>query len=515
MNENKSVKRGLVLAGGGAKGAFAFGVMQCLISQGIEIHAVSGTSVGALNAALFSTGEMSKGETIWKTLERDRVYPWRFPVLLSILLLPPIILAHFLIAARRGLLQNENLQVLATWFVSLVMTALPFPIVFVVGFALSETGIVNLDQNLPFILMGTVFALVYSLLLTQTLLKRIDVGPWLGIRLLLFAAPCVAWGWYGPPEQGTAELGGYKVPIITALPVTGIALVFLSDLFCGYLSRWSVMTSEPLARTIADISSSKFRLPTYVTVAASRYWTVPRRGLIADSTDNSASAGMRKPLSPFALWGAKWLDPLCLNPSASKIWIPIYRNMQQCDPSSRTLALLASAALPYGIVPSVRIEGESVVDGGVADNLPLLPMILKEKCDELIVVCLSPLSGSASDVESSLKNDCIGVLMMQRFARLSEYIRRRWREEGDRLGFWQFAVVRYRCRAHAIVNRRWPKRLILIAPSSKLGGKWPGADFLCGTMNFNSGFALRIMKLGEQAATEALSMMHETEGPAV
>ena len=47
---------GLVLSGGGAKGAYEVGVWQTLVDSGIskDIMAISGTSVGAINAALFA-----------------------------------------------------------------------------------------------------------------------------------------------------------------------------------------------------------------------------------------------------------------------------------------------------------------------------------------------------------------------------------------------------------------------------------------------------------------------------
>jgi NTE family protein len=43
---------GLVLSGGGAKGAYQVGVIKCLADYGVRITAVSGASVGALNGAL-------------------------------------------------------------------------------------------------------------------------------------------------------------------------------------------------------------------------------------------------------------------------------------------------------------------------------------------------------------------------------------------------------------------------------------------------------------------------------
>ena len=63
-------KLGLVLAGGGGKGAYEIGVWQALRDLGLEpsVAAVSGTSVGALNAALFATGDLERARTVWRDL---------------------------------------------------------------------------------------------------------------------------------------------------------------------------------------------------------------------------------------------------------------------------------------------------------------------------------------------------------------------------------------------------------------------------------------------------------------
>jgi len=47
----------LALQGGGAHGAFTWGVLDCLLEdEGIEIAAISGTSAGALNGAAVKAG---------------------------------------------------------------------------------------------------------------------------------------------------------------------------------------------------------------------------------------------------------------------------------------------------------------------------------------------------------------------------------------------------------------------------------------------------------------------------
>jgi NTE family protein len=47
---------GLVLGGGGAKGAYQAGVAACLADQGVRVRAICGASVGALNGAVLACG---------------------------------------------------------------------------------------------------------------------------------------------------------------------------------------------------------------------------------------------------------------------------------------------------------------------------------------------------------------------------------------------------------------------------------------------------------------------------
>ena len=63
-------KWALTLAGGGAKGAYQFGVWKALREMQLEknLVAVSGSSVGALNAALISLNEFEDAGTIWTSI---------------------------------------------------------------------------------------------------------------------------------------------------------------------------------------------------------------------------------------------------------------------------------------------------------------------------------------------------------------------------------------------------------------------------------------------------------------
>jgi len=66
-------KIGLVLSGGGAKGAYEAGVITALYELDIvdKIKVVSGTSIGALNLTVFPAQEKLLCENIWKNIKRD------------------------------------------------------------------------------------------------------------------------------------------------------------------------------------------------------------------------------------------------------------------------------------------------------------------------------------------------------------------------------------------------------------------------------------------------------------
>ena len=58
----------LVLGGGGAKGAYQIGVIDALEEMGITCGSVYGTSIGALNAAMYAQGRMDEARELWNSL---------------------------------------------------------------------------------------------------------------------------------------------------------------------------------------------------------------------------------------------------------------------------------------------------------------------------------------------------------------------------------------------------------------------------------------------------------------
>lgn len=64
---------GLVLEGGGAKGAYQIGAWKALRDAGVKIKGVAGTSVGALNGALICMGDVEKAESLWEDISYSKV----------------------------------------------------------------------------------------------------------------------------------------------------------------------------------------------------------------------------------------------------------------------------------------------------------------------------------------------------------------------------------------------------------------------------------------------------------
>ena len=65
---------GIVLEGGGARGAYQIGVWTALREAGMKIKGVAGPSVGALNGALICMDDLGKAEEIWRNMTYSTVF---------------------------------------------------------------------------------------------------------------------------------------------------------------------------------------------------------------------------------------------------------------------------------------------------------------------------------------------------------------------------------------------------------------------------------------------------------
>lgn len=67
------MKKGLILEGGGAKGAYHIGAYKAIKEMGIKINGVAGTSVGALNGSMIVQGDFEKAYELWSNISYSTV----------------------------------------------------------------------------------------------------------------------------------------------------------------------------------------------------------------------------------------------------------------------------------------------------------------------------------------------------------------------------------------------------------------------------------------------------------
>ncbi|MBR5517198.1 MAG: patatin-like phospholipase family protein [Firmicutes bacterium] len=70
----KKEKLALVLAGGGARGAYEVGVWQAMAELGMKIDIVTGSSVGSINGAMVCQGDLELSLKMWKEMETHNVF---------------------------------------------------------------------------------------------------------------------------------------------------------------------------------------------------------------------------------------------------------------------------------------------------------------------------------------------------------------------------------------------------------------------------------------------------------
>lgn len=71
MNTFIPSQTALVLGGGGAKGAYQLGAIEALGELGVRPLSVYGTSVGALNAAMYAQGRMAEAQELWESMRLE------------------------------------------------------------------------------------------------------------------------------------------------------------------------------------------------------------------------------------------------------------------------------------------------------------------------------------------------------------------------------------------------------------------------------------------------------------
>ena len=394
---------GLVLEGGGAKGAYAFGCIKALTEAGIRFDAVAGSSVGALNAALLGAGMVDFGEAYWGAMRHRKVYR---PRLRGILLMPIIVLRALLYVFSKA------------------------------------TGI--RDPSIGRAL-----------------------GPIATGAILFFAGTTLFWGigrltgWTGAPNFSTA---------LTALIVPFLMLVMLAIRSTTDALGISLLLPNALRQQVESIASriGSSTVPVYATLCE-------RVPLIDPDhvTSYVETTGPQRPLPEIAL-------------------LPVYVKLNDLQQRERVAAIMASAAMPIGIFPPVKVGERRYSDGGEIDNVPVYPLFSLFACDTVVVVRLN--STAAASPLSQYVSYVLHWGVCDRTVRLRS------------LPEWQAINLVDEAYGGDLEHRRTinipptlfpcreppfrPRSIITVAPRKDLGG------FFTGTLNFSASKAVALIEQG-------------------
>jgi hypothetical protein len=244
----------------------------------------------------------------------------------------------------------------------------------------------------------------------------------------------------------------------------------------------ALFSNLPLKETIAGICKNQFKIPLFATAAQ----------IVSEYIDPDDYI-LAKPHPRVPQY----------SPVPKAGLLPVYMRVDQLETRAVIEALLASAALPLGIVANTRSATKKLrfVDGGVTDNTPWFPLIDQMNGDELVVVLCGP-------VEEAQELPITTERWQQR-----DRLLRVMTEEHNIPGYTAKTpfdrppevdckndpptVVPYRKPNRSITSD--DPKIVIIAPAKSLGNLWHG------TLNFKLKDAQSNIDLGRRAALQVLA----------
>ncbi|HEY5021502.1 MAG TPA: patatin-like phospholipase family protein [Gemmatimonadaceae bacterium] len=482
-----SPKRGrvLVLGGGGAKGAYEFGCLKAFRKHEICFDAVAGTSVGALNAIIWSTGQFDLGEALWKRLNFSTTFtyallnPQRYP--LSVLRA----VAYVFVALRLLWATYEGYPIPGGRPVVLIATALA-TLPWVLGAIWTRTD----PSNFCLFAAGALFtgfglwrSLISHRFSRYEWLAYASLFPLIGVVTL----PQIVFFFTEVTPQLRSHLGEPSSIVLSYILVMGTLVMelVLSIRLILMLMPWldrttspfrdaTVLGSSQLAALIQEILSAPLRIRTVVTMA--------RRVDVFDPDnprwwhDDPDMPGAKK------------------YPDATTTWTPIYQDLSEVDKETAVRCCLASAALPFGIVQPVEVLSHTLVDGGVADNTPVFPFMNDKDIREIYVVLVERIR-RARDTAIAIGATPETWAKRDRDIRIVDFAIPR--------SYPIFSDPPYQIRERppkwfSVRQLEHMPSVKIFSPSSSLGG------VLSGTLNFDGQYAQQLIERGYQDTLSTL-----------
>jgi hypothetical protein len=496
LRELREGRVGLVLMGGGAKGAYEIGVWQALWEAGIrQFTCMAGTSVGALNALLVADKEPPDALAVW----------------------------HEVIRAGVLHVEKDRRNVLKRLFVGYTLFLIP---VLAAGamflFADQLTARVPQAYALCACLLGL------SLLLCSTLMLRLAER---GIVIALFILKMSYVKWlatmlciYGvvaalpkvPDWRQTAKLiVWFALPayyIVYWMAFRGLGMIRQTIIATPLFSR--DFLNETLAKLAANATYKHCSGPVFATLA--RF----------SSYQNPFAIHWRfKPdtLYPDALYAWRAND----QPRIVE-WTPYYINLR-LEPKPDWI-LEASSAIPFAF-NAIKHGGDTFVDGGMCDNWPIAPVVYA-KPDIIIVVGVNK-AGPVQDANDHSGANRLPLSLLADIPRdktdpktVAELVRANWSKfvfsdprmepvvDVLRAGWVEESKKMQGPDNIGALPADWPDmgescdniRFLWIWPSEQTAPRGIG-NILHGTMNFSLEYTDRLVKLGQRDAEAILQRL--------
>jgi predicted acylesterase/phospholipase RssA len=330
---------------------------------GIKFDAVSGTSVGALNGALWCAGAMDIGDDLWRSMSREKIFSlrkWLLPVAIVGLVLRLFYAFAFGLTSERNSEYSSlalafccvlSFPLLAIpvsmidsrgWIVSTIIAAFSVPVMLLPLFVFYTLGIDRRATNASLVIFALFIGWCYALLNTIT-----GTAPDTLLR--------VKW-------------------ILLATGTIPFVILFIALLL--EVHNVSVFDAAPINYLAQKVLSRGLQCTLFATTAR-----------VASFFD------------PDHFWYLQWTShgvTVPTRPVAQTEFVPLYCHVNSLNVADACEVLMASTALPLGILkwrPDLKdLKGDMFIDGGVVDNLPWFPLINHGQYDELVFVYCSPIS---------------------------------------------------------------------------------------------------------------------------
>jgi len=302
----------------------------------------------------------------------------------------------------------------------------------------------------------------------------------------------------GPPPQVSQNLSPANTGLVTGVAVFlgAVAAVLLVPLGIGLAGVWCLRRARKSQVFQSDA----------IAATLSQYVDLPRIRMHVDHLLVAVSIA-RSYLEPFLrnirrspAPGPAMYETDEEHPRFGEDWATQYIDICQAHDKEEAIEQLRrSSAFPLAFSQGRSTTGDSVVDGGLADNVPYLP-VLSNDVDTIVIVLLSP--------DPSLSAESIATTLASKW----RHYRTPWLDPKDAV-----TIYRDHVKFKPIDDERWfpgrpttkGKRFVVIGPAAPLAS-FPRLPLLTGT--FNLGRAIRATWF-QQGYADAMKILTAPDSP--